>query len=68
VAIDPNAAKFIQYGSRQLDIAYDLDDSALEAEFGPLPRTPLAEGVRQTYEQFLELHKQKRLDTADLEG
>jgi nucleoside-diphosphate-sugar epimerase len=68
VAIDPSAAKLIQYGSRQLEIAYDLDASALEADFGPLPRTPLANGVRQTYEQFLELHKRKRLDAADLEG
>src|SRR5262249_33932595 len=49
-AIDPNAARLIQYGTRQLDIAYDLDDRTLEADFGPLPRTPLAEGVRKTYD------------------
>lgn len=68
VATDPDAARLIQYGSRQLDIAYDLDDRGLEADFGPLPRTPLLDGVRQTYEHFRSLHEQKRLDTADLEG
>jgi nucleoside-diphosphate-sugar epimerase len=68
LAIDPNAAKLIQFGSRQLDIAYDLDDSALETDFGPLPRTPLLEGVRQTYDHFRRLHAQGRLDTADLEA
>ena len=67
-AVDPNAAKLIQFGSRQLDIAYDLDDSALEADFGPLPRTPLIEGVRQTYDHFRRLHAQGRLDTADLDA
>jgi nucleoside-diphosphate-sugar epimerase len=68
VAIDPDAARLIQYGSRQLDIAYDLDDQSLEADFGPLPRTPLMDGVRRTYEHFVQLHKENRLDAADLDG
>jgi nucleoside-diphosphate-sugar epimerase len=68
VAINPDAAKLIQYGSRQLEIAYDLDDSALEADFGPLLRTPLMQGVRQTYEHFRRLHDHEQLDTADLES
>jgi nucleoside-diphosphate-sugar epimerase len=68
VATDPNAAKLIEFGSRQLDIAYDLDDSALEADFGPLPRTPLLTGVKQTYDQFCRLAELGRLDTSDLDG
>ncbi len=68
LAIDPRAAELIQHGTRQLDIAYDLDDRALEADFGPLPRTPLAQGVRQTYEQFKKLAEKNRLDTADLDS
>ena len=62
LAIDPNAAKLIQHGSRQLDIAYDLDDSALEAHFGPLPRTSLLTGVKQTYDHFRKLAELGRLD------
>ncbi len=68
IAVDPNAAKLIQHGTRQLDIAYDLDDSGLEAAFGPLPRTSLVDGVRKTYEHFLRLATLGRLDTADLDG
>jgi nucleoside-diphosphate-sugar epimerase len=68
VAVDPNAANLIQHGIRQLDIAYDLDDSGLEAAFGPLPRTALVDGVRQTYEHFLRLATLGRLDTADIES
>jgi nucleoside-diphosphate-sugar epimerase len=68
VAVDPAASELIQHGSRQLDIAYDLDDASLETAFGPLPRTPLIDGVRQTYEHFKRLAAEGRLDTADLNG
>jgi nucleoside-diphosphate-sugar epimerase len=67
-AVDPAAEQLITYGERQIAIAYDLDDSALQRDLGPLPRTPLTEGIRQTLEQFRHLHSQGRLDTADLEG
>lgn len=68
LAVHPRTAELIQHGTRQLDIAYDLDDRALEADFGPLPRTPLAQGVRRTYEQFKKLAEKNRLDTADLDS
>ena len=48
--------------------AYDLDDSALQRDLGPVPRTPLVEGVRRTLEHFRRLHAEGRLDTADLDG
>src|SRR5437762_3569255 len=63
---DPAAAKLITYGDRQISIAYDLDDSALRRDVGPLPLTPLVEGSRRTIEQFRRLHAQGRLDTSDL--
>ena len=47
--------------------AYDLDDRALQRDLGPMPRTPLADGIRQTLEQFRKLNREGRLDTADLE-
>lgn len=65
-AVDPAAAKLITHGDRQLTIAYDLDDSALQRDLGPMPRTPLEEGIRATLELFRQLQKEGRLDTGDL--
>jgi hypothetical protein len=64
---DPAAAKLITHGESQISIAYDLDDAALQRDFGPLPRTPLAEGVRQSLEHFRRLNAEGRLDTYDLD-
>jgi nucleoside-diphosphate-sugar epimerase len=66
-AADPAAAELITFGTRQLSIAFDLDDSALQRDLGPIPNTPLIEGVRQVLEHFRRLHAEGRLDTADLE-
>ncbi len=67
-AAAPEAQELITYGERQLGIAYDLDDAALQRDLGPLPATPLAEGVRQTLEQFRRLIADGRLDTATLDA
>jgi nucleoside-diphosphate-sugar epimerase len=64
---DPRAAQLITYGERQIAIAYDLDDTALQCDLGPLPRTPLVEGVRRTLKHFKQLQAAGKLDTADLE-
>jgi nucleoside-diphosphate-sugar epimerase len=66
--VAPEAAELVTFGDRQLGIAYDLDDSALQRDLGPMPVTPLAEGVRQTLEQFRRLAVEGRLDTADLDA
>jgi len=66
--VEPAAAKLITHGDRQLTIAYDLDDSALQHDLGPMPRTSLEEGIRKTLEQFRKLRSEGRLDTADLDG
>ncbi|HZT82456.1 MAG TPA: NAD(P)-dependent oxidoreductase, partial [Gemmataceae bacterium] len=65
---DPAAANLITYGERQIAIAYDLDDAALRRDLGPVPLTPLAEGIRQTLADFRRLRDEGRLDTADLDG
>jgi nucleoside-diphosphate-sugar epimerase len=67
-AVDPAARDLITYGEKQIPIAYDLDDTALQKDLGPVPCTPLVEGVRQAYEMFRRLHAAGRLDTRDLEG
>ncbi|HKB37353.1 MAG TPA: NAD(P)-dependent oxidoreductase [Gemmataceae bacterium] len=64
--VDSAAGRLITFGERQIAIAYDLDDSALQKDVGPLPLTPLVEGIRQTYRHFQQLHAEGRLDTADL--
>jgi nucleoside-diphosphate-sugar epimerase len=61
------AERLITYGDKQIAIAYDLDESALQRELGPIPRTPLVDGIRQTLEMFQQLKREGRLDTADLE-
>jgi nucleoside-diphosphate-sugar epimerase len=66
--VDSVAAKRVTFGERQIAIAYDLDDSALQRDLGPMPKTPLTEGIRRTLEQFRQLQAEGRLDTADLDG
>jgi nucleoside-diphosphate-sugar epimerase len=67
-AVDPTAAKLVTYVERQIAIAYDLDDSALQRDVGPILKTPLVEGIRRTLAQFKQLQAEGRLDTSDLEG
>jgi nucleoside-diphosphate-sugar epimerase len=67
-AVDPAAERLITYGERQIPIAYDLDDRALQRDLGPMPCTGLVDGIRQTLEQFRQLESEGRLDTADLDG
>jgi len=66
--VDPAAAKLITHGDRQIAIAYDLDDAALQRDVGPLLRTPLVEGIRRTLTQFKQLQTEGRLDSSDLDG
>lgn len=67
-AVEPAAKKLISHGDRQLAIAYDLDDAALQKDLGPMPLTSLQDGIRQTLQRFRELHAEGRLDLSDLEA
>jgi len=67
-AVDPAAAKLITHGDRQIPIAYNLDDAALQRDLGPLTKIPLVEGIRKTLEMFRRLQAEGRLDTADIDG
>jgi nucleoside-diphosphate-sugar epimerase len=64
----PRASGTITYADEPLAIPPEMDDTAIRAALGPLPATPLAEGVRATIERFAELHGEGRLDTSDLDG
>jgi nucleoside-diphosphate-sugar epimerase len=65
---DPAAAKLVTCGDRQIAVAYDLDDAALRKDVGAVPHTRLSDGVRRTLEHFRQLQRERRLDTADLDG
>ncbi len=58
--VDVRARDLITYGDRQIAIAYDLDDGALQRDLGAMPRTRLVDGIRQTLELFRRLHGQIR--------
>jgi nucleoside-diphosphate-sugar epimerase len=66
--VEPKARELVTHGDRQLAIAYDLDDAALLKDVGPLPKTPLEDGIRATLELFRKLAKEGRLDTSDLDA
>ncbi|HEY8504878.1 MAG TPA: NAD(P)-dependent oxidoreductase [Gemmataceae bacterium] len=67
-AVEPAAKELVTHGDKQIAIAYDLSDDALQRDLGPIPVTPLEEGVRRTLEMFRQLHREGRLDTADLDA
>jgi nucleoside-diphosphate-sugar epimerase len=66
--VEPRAGEMITFGDRQIAIAYNLSDAALQHDLGPMPKTPLAQGIRATLEQFRQLDNAGKLDTADLDG
>jgi nucleoside-diphosphate-sugar epimerase len=67
-AVEPAASKLITFGERQVAIAYNLDDGALQRDLGPMPCTPLEDGIRQTLEAFRRLREEGQLDTSELDG
>ena len=64
----PDAAKLVTFGKTQIAIAYDLSDAEIERDLGPLPKTPLEAGIRETVAIFRQLQSEGRLDTSDLES
>jgi nucleoside-diphosphate-sugar epimerase len=65
-AAAPEAKELITFGERQIGIAYDLSDDALQRDLGPIPKTPLVEGIKKTLALFRQLHAEGRLDTSDM--
>jgi nucleoside-diphosphate-sugar epimerase len=58
----PEARDLITHGDRQLPIAPDLDDARLQSRLGPIARTPLRDGIAETYRRFVALNRDGRLD------
>lgn len=68
IRVIPDAERLVTVGTSQIAIAYDLSDAALERDLGPMPKTPLEEGIRQTVQIFERLKAEQRLDASDLES
>jgi len=66
--VRPDARGKITYADEPLAIPSAMDDAALRTVLGPVPATPLAEGVSTTMALFAELHEQGNLDTSDLDS
>jgi len=64
----PDAAKLVTLGTTQIAICYDLSDDGLQKDLGPMPRTSLEDGIRETVAIFRQLQTEGRLDTADLDA
>jgi nucleoside-diphosphate-sugar epimerase len=67
-AVLPEAGKLVTFGKTQIAIAYDLSDDGLQKDLGPMPKTALVDGIRDTVEIFTRLRDAGNLDTSDLEG
>jgi nucleoside-diphosphate-sugar epimerase len=67
-AVLPEAAKLVTLGTTQIAIAHDLSDAALERDLGPMPKTSLEDGIRETVRIFQQLRAEGRLDAADLDA
>ena len=67
-AVLPAAATLVTTGTAQIAIAYDLSDDGIARDLGPMPKTPLVDGIRETVAIFERLHAEGRLDTADLDA
>jgi nucleoside-diphosphate-sugar epimerase len=63
--VAPQARQLVSHGDRQLPIAPDLDEERLQRTLGPIPRTPLVDGIRETYRRFVDLRDRGRLELSD---
>src|SRR5207249_23632 len=68
VKVLPEAERLVTFGKTQIAIAYDLSDAGIERDVGPMPKTSLEDGIRETVSIFRQLQAEGRLDTSDLEG
>ncbi|HEX8916900.1 MAG TPA: hypothetical protein VF898_00215, partial [Chloroflexota bacterium] len=51
----PEAKGLITHGDTELPFAYRVDNSGLVRLLGPVPETPIREGIRQSIEMFQDL-------------
>ncbi len=64
--VEPASRKLLSFQGGQLPIAWDLSDKGIQDDYGPIPVTPLVDGIRNTLESFRRLEGEGRLDKNDL--
>ena len=62
----PQSAELIDAAGGTQQVAYDIEDSVLDRDLGPLPQTSLEDGIRRTAEIFEDLQRRGQLDLSDL--
>jgi nucleoside-diphosphate-sugar epimerase len=55
--VDSRAAELITASGPQVPVAFRMDDSQLRSKVPHIPKTPLIEGVAETYERFVRLRQ-----------
>lgn len=68
VNVMPEAEVLVTVGTTQIAIAYDLSDDALIRDLGPMPKTTLEDGIRETVRVFRDLLAKGRLDASELDA
>lgn len=68
VRVLPEAKGNVAIGTTQIAITYDLSDDGLQRDLGPMPRTSLEDGIRETVAIFRQLAAEGRLDASDLDA
>jgi hypothetical protein len=68
VNVMPEAEALVTVGTTQIAIAYDLSDDALIRDLGPMPKTTLEDGIRETVRVFRDLLAKGRLDASELDA
>ncbi len=63
----PKAKGSITFVDTPISMPSILDDSAIQAALGGVPRTPVADGVAETVDRFALLQAEGRLDLSDLD-
>jgi len=64
----PEAKSLVTLGTTQIAIAYDLSDDGIQKDLGPMPKTTLEAGIRETVAIFREQMKAGTFDASDLDA
>jgi nucleoside-diphosphate-sugar epimerase len=64
---DEAGQELVTFSGPPIPIASAINDAAIRRTMGDLPSTPLEVGIRETMQQFSELHAVGCLDTSDIE-
>lgn len=65
--VRPESRRTVTCADEPLSIPPEMDDTAIRAALGPVPNTPLGQGVEATMKMFSDLLREGRLDASELD-